>query len=174
MSYIRGRSSRWDESISWATRSLPNARRIHNSKVTPLICNSDRILHTTGLHSGEKDLKIWQKCLRYIFILPWGSKGKGLLWVPFSKCSGSHLTALLCPAQEVPVWAISGRGVDFHATQSSTSYHFFGFFSDRRDGQNTVQCSIHIWLDLRGRNSHTMKKNTFIPADYQQNIRVKV
>lgn len=71
-------------------------------------------------------------------------KGKGPLVVPFSKCPGCHLTALLYPAQQVPVWAISGRGADFHAVQSSTPYHFFGFFSDRRDGQNTVQCSIHI------------------------------
>lgn len=48
MSYIRGRRSRWDESISWATRNLQNARRTHNSKITPLTYNSDRILHTAG------------------------------------------------------------------------------------------------------------------------------
>lgn len=100
MSYIRGKSNRWNESISWATRSLQNARRTHNSKITPLIYNSDRIPHITGAPLLGKQLENMAEVFETYIHTFLRMKGEGPLvsslpemsWLP------AHSPAMPCSA----------------------------------------------------------------------------
>jgi len=116
----------------------------HYCKITPLIYNLGRILH----------IHFWKKTSKY---------GKSVCdihsYLPEYQRLLRHNPATHCSTAGTCVHATFGICADLCAVQSSASYHGSGFFADRRDGKNAVQCSIHIWLYLRGRNNHLTKKN---------------
>lgn len=130
----------------------------HYSKLTPLIYNLDRIPHTAGIRPAHR-AKMFQMYIHaHLNIQGGGSLGHSLPKMPWllPHNPAAHWSAGTC------VHAIFGTHADLCAVWTCTSYHCSGFFSDRRDGENAVQCSIHIWLYLRGRNNHTTQKNSYI------------
>lgn len=133
------------------------------SKTTPLIYNLDRILHTAGASLLEKRPANMVKVFETYIHICQNIKSEGplvdsllkMLWLLLHNPTAHHSTGTW-------VHAFLGIRINLCAMKSSTSYHCSGFFSDRRDGKNAIQCSIHVRLYLRGRNSHTTKKNSYV------------